>query len=605
MMGCFIGFRGLPCKSSFEFRHRRNEKPDINPQGRVFPSRLKAGLRNPTHISPFIFLTILAVFGCAKIQAPPGGPQDRTPPKIVATVPITGAVDVDRLAPLRIEFSEPIIKDKLHETIYISPRPPTEPEFGGGKKTIEIRWPDSLAENVTYLVTIATQITDQRRNRLAEPYLLAFSTGPAIDSGTIVGVVFDGGKPVANAQVMLFALPLDSANAVFASPDYITECGPDGACEFAYLPAGAYRAIAAVDKNKNRSIDIGEKAGVGAFDIKLTPEEHRSPLLYLYLRDSDTTRFELSGCRVDQDRVLNVTFSHEVDSLSLGTAEWSVTPIGESEPPRIVYIAPDIGEKTVIRFLIAEVEIGVSYRLSVGGLLDHRGKALDTLYNTAEFFWPSAPDTNAPEIANSLPGAGATEVDPAGEFHLWFSEPVDTAKTAESFYVADSTGRRVPGSVEWPGPWEMVFSPDTELAGGMQYLLVLDSGMLVDGAGNSSGDRWATGFITIEPNDFGSVVGSLSVARAAWLELPILVEFIAVEYKAHSLSLTSSGSESFLFDLPADRYTVRVTVDLNRNGRFDRGTVMPYTLAEPRFLFPDEIEVRARFTTEGVALAIP
>lgn len=571
---------------------------------RIFPFRGIAR-RSPTSLLPLILPVACVVFGCAKIQAPPGGPEDRTPPEIVGTEPATGAVNVDRAAPVRIEFSEPIIKDKLDEVIYISPRPPTAPEFGGGKKTLEIRWPDSLAANVTCLVTIAAQIADQRRNRLVEPYLLAFSTGPAIDSGNVTGVVFDGDQPAANAQVLLYALPLDSAGAVYTPPDYITEGGPDGAYEFSYLPAGTYRAIAAIDKNKNRTLDIGEKAGVGAFDVSLTADDHRPPPLDLHLQDSDTTRFELSGCSVDQNRILNAVFSHPVDSLSVTSAGWSVKPVNDTVSPPITFVALDSEKKTTVRLLLTDTQIGVSYRLRVTALQDKKGNPLDTLYDTAEFFWPSVPDTTAPTVSRSLPGSGATEVDTDGEFHIWFSEPVDTARAEEGFYAADSAGRRISGTVNWPGPWEMVFLPGSKLAGGTQHLLVLDSGSLVDGAGNSSGSRWATAFTTANPEDFGSIAGDLSVARAEWRDQPVIVEFIPEGRKSRPRSLTLSGSGSFLIDVPAGRYTVRATVDTDGNGRFDPGSVLPFSPAEPRFIFPDLIEVRARFATEGIVLAIP
>lgn len=552
-----------------------------------------------------VFPFVLAVFGCAKIQAPPGGPEDKIPPKIVATVPAMGSVNVTRDVKVHVEFSEPIIKDKLAAAIYVSPRPPSEPDFGGGKKVIEINWPDSLAANTTYLITIAAKIGDQRNNKLRDPYVLAFSTGPAIDSGAVSGIVYDGDKPAPNTQVILFALPLDSAEAVYTQPDYITESGPDGAYAFSYLPGREYRAFAFVDKNKNRTLDVGEKAGVGPFDISLTPAEHISPPLPLYLRDVDTTSFSLTQCRVNLDRVLQAKFSREVDTSTIQSTHWAVLIVDDSVGLSVVATGPDPQEKAAVRLRVADATVGVSYRLRVDSLRDDRGEILDTAFNTAEFFWPSAPDTIIPAVAKSFPEAGASAVNVGDPLKLWFSEPVDTARVNESLYLADSAGNRVAGTIQWSGGWEIIFAPTAALTGGIKYFLVLDSAGLVDAASNASTGRWAADFTTFDPQDLGAISGSLAISAVDWQRLPVIVEFLAQQKKAYTRKMTFSGEESFSFDLPADRYLMRATVDLNSNGRFDLGSFLPYAPAEPRFMFPDTIDVRARFTTEAVDLTIP
>jgi methionine-rich copper-binding protein CopC len=559
----------------------------------------------PACFAVIVLMFSLGLSGCAKIQAPPGGPEDHTPPKIVATTPATGSVNVARDVTVQVEFSEPIIKNKLAAAIYISPRPAAAPGFSGGKKIMAISWPDSLAANTTYLITIAAQIGDLRNNKLLDSYVLAFSTGPAIDSGTVTGIVYDGDKPAPNTQVVLFALPLDSADAIYIPPDYITESGANGAFSFTYLPGRNYRAYALVDKNKNRTLDYGEKSGVGAFDILLTPDEYVSPPLFLYLQDSDTTVFSLKQCRVNPDRVVQAKFSHEVDTSVVRSAGWEVRAVNDSTRLPVRAVAPDPQEPTAVRLILADAAVGISYRLHVGGLSDIRGGDLDTVPATAEFFWPSAPDTVLPAVAKSIPTPGATAVSLSDPLQLWFSEPVDTARAAASLYLADSAGNRVAGTILWSGNWELLFAPGADLAGGMQYLLVLDSAGLVDAVGNASTARWVADFTTFDPQNLGAITGSLTVTPAEWQNLPIIVEFLAQQERAFSRRMTFSARESFSFDTPADRYLMRATVDLNRNGRFDPGAVLPHAPAEPRFNFPDTIDVRARFTTEGVDLTIP
>jgi len=398
---------------------------------------------------------------------------------------------------------------------------------------------------------------------------------------------------------------LDSVNAVFAIPDYITEGGGDGGYLFSYLPNGHYRAIAVEDKNKNHLLDHGEKAGVGAFDVELSGPIHRSPPLYLYLREMDTTRFELVRCRVNTDRVLLAEFSHPVDSLSAGTASWTIEPVGTAVKPEIECPELDAKSAKTVRLSLRGVNTGVSYRLSVRQLVDQLGSEIDSTFNRAEFFWPTAPDTVAPSVISSSPGHREDGVDPHRPLEIRFSEAVDIAQIDRSFYVADSTGAHVAGSITWSCPWQMTFIPESVLVERTTYMMVLDSGSVRDPAGNAMLKRWAASFATVNPDNLGGVAGTIHVLRDDWLDKAIVLEFVPVEKKLPLVAQRLYGQKAFEYEMPAGRYVLRAFVDTNENRRFDYGAVVPFLFAEPRFFFPDTVDVRARFVTEGLELTIP
>jgi len=515
---------------------------------------------------------MLVAVGCAKIQAPPGGPEDKIPPEVLRTTPETGTVNVDRLALVRIDFSEPITKDKIEDAIYISPRPADKPEYDWDENSLLIKWADSLAADITYLITVAARIADRRGNRLAEPLVLAFSTGAAIDSGTIKG---------------------------------LTECGADGAYEFSYLPRGAYRAIAMIDKSKDRKLDLGEKAGVGAFDIELQRGDSAALPLDLYLRDIDTARFELIRCQVDPDRTLRAEFSHAIDSLTIDLADWKIIPLAQADQPTIEYLDLDFQNNKYVRFALTAMNGGVSYRLTVAGLANFNGRTVDTTVNTCEFFWPSTADTLFPQVVASIPADRDDWVDYRTPVGIRFSEPVDTSRTGPNFFMADSGGLQIEGQPIWQSPWQMEFVPAVPLVGGMEYTMAMDSGLVADRTGNVSVERWAARFTTLQAGDFGGIAGTLSVTRTEWADYPIILEFVPTEKRRPTVTKVHEGSGAFEYELVAGMYTIRSYVDVNINGRFDKGRLDPFTYAEPRFLFPDTVEVRARFVTEGIDLTIP
>jgi len=131
-------------------------------------------------------------WSCAKKGFPEGGPLDKTPPEITVTTPASGDVSVPRTATLQIDFSEPVNREKLLPNLFISPALAGTPELKWSKRSVVLRWDDSLRADITYRVTIGVKVEDRHRNTLADPYTFAFSTGPQIDSGQIVGHIWTG-----------------------------------------------------------------------------------------------------------------------------------------------------------------------------------------------------------------------------------------------------------------------------------------------------------------------------------------------------------------------------------------------------------------------------
>jgi hypothetical protein len=60
---------------------------------------------------------------------------------------------------------------------------------GGDELTLILQ--DTLASDRTYVITIGSGATDMQKNRMADSYQFAFSTGNKLNKGEIYGRVFD------------------------------------------------------------------------------------------------------------------------------------------------------------------------------------------------------------------------------------------------------------------------------------------------------------------------------------------------------------------------------------------------------------------------------
>jgi hypothetical protein len=116
------------------------------------------------------------------MDPPPGGPEDRSPPGVVAVSPDSMAVVPGWDDPVVVTYSERISERQVEESVMVSPR--TSPvAVDRGSRQIRVSLRRGWEPGQIYHVTIRPEIQDLFNNRVTEPVHLVFSTGPAPDKG--------------------------------------------------------------------------------------------------------------------------------------------------------------------------------------------------------------------------------------------------------------------------------------------------------------------------------------------------------------------------------------------------------------------------------------
>ncbi len=555
------------------------------------------------HYAVMTGLVLLLIAACAKIQPPPGGPEDLTSPHVVSVTPEPGTVNVPRDTEIQVEFSEPILRQRVEDAIYVSPRPAGEMSIGGGGRWLHWRWDDSLAANTTYLLTLAPRIPDRRNNQMRASFVWAFSTGAVIDSGEIHGNVYQDRVAVPNAQVLAFTLPIEHDSVYFGDPAYMTESGEGGNFAFEFLSAGSYRLLGIKDQNKNRRLDRGEAVGVATFDPEITSTNRAVESVSLHLRSLDTSAFIATRAKVTNDRILAVEFSRSVDTTSLQAASWYIHEKKDSVVLAIdeLLLVPD--DRTKVLGFISGAEAGNSYRLAIANVTSD-GQPLDSAGRTVEFFWPTAVDTTPPEVLSIWPPDKSEWIPVACTVSVTFSEHL-AAPTGEELRVVDTSGVPVAGMLIAATPWHWRFMPDSELDPHTEYVVFLDTATVSDEYGNLLPEAFRSRFATADPRQAGTISGTIETQEPEWSDTPLILNLISTTNRQHLYTAYLPRTGSYEQTVPAGYYVIEVVVDLNRNGRFDPGNLQPFFHAEPWFAPPDTVEVRARFETESVDLTIP
>ena len=180
-------------------------------------------------IKCFILSGILFIYSCAAIQAPPGGPKDIIPPKLVHAVPANGSIYFTG-GRVELVFSEYLQENSVHNAIRIQPSLPEPLGIKYKGRTLWVDFPDSLIENQTYIISINRDLRDEHGVQLGQGLQIAYATGSEIDRGEINGKVYYD-KPVA-LHLWMVNSESDLTQFYTSPPDYVTDADNEGNYSF-------------------------------------------------------------------------------------------------------------------------------------------------------------------------------------------------------------------------------------------------------------------------------------------------------------------------------------------------------------------------------------
>ncbi len=206
-----------------------------------------------------LMIAIAVFVGCAHVESPSGGPEDRSAPRVVRSFPDSNAVRVPLVDSLSFTFSEPMNRRTVESAFTLSP--PIGLRSRRWRENIWIlQLEHPFEEGRTYVASLATTALDRRKNPIATPWSLGFSTGDSLDGGTIEGRVIGARYPAKG--VALYVWPWDSAPPDTTRPGYppdplrYGQAKDDGTFTLTFLPRGRPLRLAAFyDRDRDEEHD--------------------------------------------------------------------------------------------------------------------------------------------------------------------------------------------------------------------------------------------------------------------------------------------------------------------------------------------------------------
>ena len=232
-------------------------------------------------------LTVIAVLAlvaaCASPGLPPGGPTISSFPRVIATLPETGAVNV---TPNRVliryddVINEQATGGALSRVVLISPWD-GEPKVDWRRTGMTIEPRKGWRINTGYTITILPGVGDLQGKASPYGYVLRFSTGPTIPTSTLRGVAFDWVANRALPKATIQAVDLRDTTLM-----HLTVADSTGRYELGGLPSGTYLVRAVDDNSLNRVIDAREPWDSST----VTLSDSARADLYLFVHDTMPVR---------------------------------------------------------------------------------------------------------------------------------------------------------------------------------------------------------------------------------------------------------------------------------------------------------------------------
>ena len=250
---------------------------------------------------------VIAFVACARVQPPPGGARDETPPAVISITPEPMSTVAPSDEPVVIAFEERISERDVEDAIYVSPATGAL-DVSQGRRDIEVRIAGGWQPGRVYRVVVQPKIRDLFENTIPRPIEIAFSTGGEFSQAALAGVAYERVTGNAVADVRVEARPVEGGAYHLA----LTDSG--GVYRLPYLPPGTYLLRGYADQNRDRRRDAYETADsttvvLGATDTVLRP---------LALLRPDSTAANLTRVQVVDSITLRLQFD---DYMDVGTPQ--------------------------------------------------------------------------------------------------------------------------------------------------------------------------------------------------------------------------------------------------------------------------------------------
>lgn len=598
----------------------------------------KLSIIHKRFVGPLILLALI-IASCARMGSPDGGAYDETPPVMVNSHPVIGAINSNEKR-IVLEFDEYIKLQNASEKVVISPPQIEVPEIKASGRRVIVELQDTMRPNTTYSIDFGDAITDNNEGNPMGQFAFTFSTGDAIDSMEVAGTILDASnlEPVKGMQVGLYA---DLSDTAFITKPFerISRTDASGRFSIKGVAPGTYRIYGLMDSDQDYR--FSQKSEMVAFFDSLivpyseqavrqdtfwidsltidtivnVPYTHYLPddLVLRAFKEEMTTQYLLKNERLTPNK-FSVYFATKADTLptlkGLNFDEKDAFVVEKSLHNDTIHYW--IKDSTIIRLDTLEFTLDYLYTDTLGQLVPR----VDTFYmsskKTLEMFQKEK-DKEMEEFQKELKkkrrrlkeGEVLTDTLPSIKFlktklsnikdvyatlTLDFDEPlarIDTQAIHLRLKV-DTLWKDIPSRFEQVEGQTRKYRIRAEWRPEQEYELTIDSAAFTGIYGLHT-DKQKQTMKMRSLDEYGTLafdVTGVTLAPKAYVEL------LSADDKPVRRESLEKGHAEFFFLNPG-KYYARLVNDANGNGKWDTGLYADRLQPEQVYYYPQMLEVRA------------
>ncbi|MDR2594788.1 MAG: Ig-like domain-containing protein [Fibromonadaceae bacterium] len=567
-----------------------------------------------------IILAILVqTFSCASVAPPPGGPEDKLPPRISGSTLAPNSVNRSTNLDLTLQFDEWIVQKPPNGAVAISPPISGKLRVEADGDKLRIYSTEPLDSNTTYTLTVTNAIKDLQGNPLEKPFQILFSTGSFLDSLKTdfsvllqdslirkkkfpVVAFYPFGQVRAHKRYLekfrdsTLKAEADTVPRITKEvPLYIAQTDSLGNGVLQGMQAGSYLAVAFLDENNNQKLDAtSEIAGIADFPFKLNaPRKGDSlPLLRFSLGDLDTSSFSLDAVSQRGNKEVEVSFSRNMvlDSLFKRKNNCFVLSGKDTLFPSNFYV--EANSKNPV-FLVDNLKNDSLYTVRCLYARDSLNRQLDTARSSAKLKFKKIPEKEImPTVISKIePAKEVSDVLPDLPIKLYYNHPISADTLKLRLYV---NGDSVKMEVKQVDAANLEILADSIWGADSKIKLVqVEKDSVVD---TLFKEKILTQFSTIARLKLASLKGEIPGGYDK--TVVVLQEIIsggsksrlAKQSKSFGRQWQARCDEEGRFEIkgvPEGIYRLIYFNDLNKDGRLTSGSIYPLKAGEP-WVSPEE-----------------
>jgi hypothetical protein len=497
----------------------------------------------------FITIILIGCWSCANIVPLSGGEKDTTPPQLIKEASTPNFQTEFKKQPIVLAFDEWLtLKDAFNQVVV---SPPLEYPFELSLKKKAARFTfdgrEQLRENATYTINFGDAITDFTEGNVVPDLRFVFSTGRFIDSLEVKGTVVDAitGSPMENMRVMLYTNKADSVVRT-ERPFYFSKTDKSGGFRIQNVREDSFKVFV-LDNSGLDYLYNSEEEQIGFLPEPIFVSLRSQPRLSLQVFKEDPPFRDLRSDKKTQG-VFKITYNQAPDYLLTKVEDSSWTIYSESNKDTLqVWYQPGQSDTTEL-YTILDNEI------------------IDTFL----LFEPSTTNTGAMtlNIATSA-SASPLALNPLRPLRLSFNQPLLTVDSSLIQLLEDTlqTPMQATYQIDSLNPKDLLISYSWK--SNLLYRLELDSSALKSWL-DAASDTIRFTYTAQDPANFGNIKLSLTDLDSTQQYVLQLKD----QNKDIGQPLIIQEQRIFQYSfnaLPAATYQLLLTIDENRNGRWDTG----------------------------------